>query len=164
MHPKHNWLIIMALSNFFFTSCSNQVTHRTDLINNPFPQAQKELREVVETIARDAETANIQGLQAIHLQNPKFTKFGPRKFKRQDVASTNKSEADHFGSIFNFKQEIRELKIDVFGNIGIATYYPYVSFEKNGKKINADGRQTLVFLKTEEGWKIIHEHGTVRKE
>ena len=94
----------------------------------------------------------------------KFTKFGPRKFDRQDVDSTNKSEAAHFGSIGNFKQEVKDLKIDVFGDIGIATYYPYVSFVKSGKEIKANGRQTLVFLNTEEGWKIVHEHGTIKKE
>ena len=36
------------------------------------------------------------------------------------------------------------------------------SFSKDGKENKIDGRQTLVFLKTIQGWKIIHEHGTIR--
>jgi ketosteroid isomerase-like protein len=60
--------------------------------------------------------------------------------------------------------EVKDLKIDVFGEIGIATYYPHVSFEKEGKQNAGSARQTLVFLKTSDGWKIVHEYGTMRQE
>ena len=108
-------------------------------------------------------TGNIDGLQAIHLDSYKFSKFGPRSFNRQDVASTNESEAAFFGSISNLTYEIKELKIDVFGDIGIVTYYPHVAFVQEGEEKQASGRQTLVFLKTDRGWKIVHEHGTIKK-
>ena len=161
---KINGLIYFLSAFFLLNSCSNQRLGPPDLINDPFTQSKSEIRQAIESIVKDAETAHIQGLQAIHLKSEKFTKFGPRQFNRQDVANTNKSEADHFSSISNFKQEVKDLKIDVFGDIGIATYYPHVSFLKEGKEIKADGRQTLVFLKTDDGWKIVHEHGTTRKE
>ena len=164
MNTINKWLISFILILFLFISCSNERPGPADLIHDPFIQSQSELREVIQSIVKDAETANINGLQAIHLKSEKFTKFGPRQFNRQDVANTNKSEADHFGSISKFKQEVRDLKIDVFGDIGIATYYPHVSFIKEGKEIKANGRQTLVFLYTENGWKIVHEHGTIRNE
>lgn len=57
---------------------------------------------------------------------------------------------------------VDDLKIDVFGDVGIATYYPHVSFTSDGEMVTVMGRQTLVFLETAEGWKIVHEHGTVR--
>ena len=131
-----------------------------DLVSEIYPEAQNELREVINSIYKDAETANLEGLKASHLLSDKFTKFGPRSFERQDVKSTNESELAHFGSISNFKNEIKDLKIDVFGDIGIATFYPHVSFEKDGEEKTGSARQTLVFLKTSDGWKIIHEHGT----
>ena len=134
-----------------------------DLINDSFTEAQAELQEVLKVIVNDAETANIEGLKSAHLVSDKFTKFGPRSYNRQDVSSTNKSEEIFFGSISSYKQEIKDLKIDVFGDIGIATYYPYVSFKQDGEAKSGSGRQTLVFLKTEYGWKIIHEHGTSKK-
>jgi hypothetical protein len=133
------------------------------LINDKFPEAQAEICEVIKSIVKDAETENIEGLKAAHLVSEKFTKFGPRSFDRQDVTSTNNSEEAFFGSITNYKQEIKDLKIDVFGDIGIATYYPYVSFVQDGEAKNGSGRQTLVFLNTENGWKIIHEHGTPKQ-
>ena len=109
-------------------------------------------------------TANIEGLQAAHLDSDKFTKFGPRSFERQDVASTNASEAAFFGTISDFDQEIQDLKIDVFGDVGIATYYPHVSFVQDGVEKTGSGRQTLVFLRTADGWKIVHEHGTPKMD
>jgi ketosteroid isomerase-like protein len=163
MHIIYNWWNRFLLASILLVSCSDEKHGRQDLINNPFTQAKSEIREVINSIAKDAEMANIQDLQAIHLNSEKFTKFGPRMFNRQDVTSTNQSEAAHFGSISEFEQEVKDLKIDVFGDIGIATYYPHVSFLKDGMKIKANGRQSLVFLKTENGWEIVHEHGTVKK-
>ncbi len=115
------------------------------------------------SIKADIESSNIGGLKALHLESEKFTKFGPRSFERQDVASTNASEAAFFSSITNAKYEARDLQIDVFGDVGIATYYPEVSFVKDGNDVEVSGRQTLVFLKTDSGWKLVHEHGTIRK-
>jgi len=131
-------------------------------VSDPSPAAQAELRETVMSIANDIMTANIEGLQAAHLPSASFTKFGPRKFERQDVAETNASEAAFFSSISQVDYRINDLKIDVFGDIGIVTYYPQVSFVKENEPRSVDGRQTLVFLKTDAGWKIVHEHGTVR--
>jgi len=144
-------------------SCTSETPPRQDLISNPFPEAQVELREVIDSIVKDATTANIDGLQAAHLVSDKFTKFGPRSFERQDVANTNASEAAFFGSISRFNQEVKDLKIDVFGDMGIATYYTEVSFVQDGEERKGSGRQTLVFLKTKDGWKIVHEHGTPRE-
>lgn len=126
-------------------------------------EAQIEIREAVYGIKADIESANIQGLQDIHLISEKFTKFGPRNFERQDVENTNKSEAAFFSSISEASYQINDLKIDVFGDVGIATYYPEVFFLRDGEQVQATGRQTLVFLQTDAGWKLIHEHGTGRQ-
>lgn len=134
-----------------------------DMVSEIYPKKQNELREVIMSIVKDTETANLEGLKAIHLVSDKFSKFGPRSFDRQDVESTDESESAFFGSISNFRQEVKDLKIDVFGDIGVVTYYPHVSFEQDGEEKKGSGRQTLVFLKTAEGWKIIHEHGTQRQ-
>lgn len=114
------------------------------------------------TIKQDIETANIAGLQDAHLDSERFSKFGPRRFERQDVEATNQSEAAFFSSISEASYEVKDLKIDVFGDVGIATYYPEASFVRSGERIKSSGRQTLVFLNTSAGWKLVHEHGTGR--
>jgi len=140
MNKRCGWLISALPVLVFIISCSCEKPFKGDQINDPFPEAQAELRESVETLAKDVMTANIKGLQEIHLKSDKFTKFGPRSFNRQDVKSTNESEAAFFGSVSNMNYEIEELKIDVFGDIGIATYYPHVSFVKDGEEKAVSGR------------------------
>jgi len=143
-------------------SCSTPHSEQ-ELVNDLFPNEQAELREVIDGIARDAMGANIEGLKAAHLHSEKFTKFGPRNFDRQDVAATDESEAAFFSSIKSLDYQVRDLKIDVFGRVAVATYYPHVSFVKDGEAKELTGRQTFVFLKTAEGWKLVHEHGTVKQ-
>jgi len=157
------WQTLLLPVLFLLVSCTSERPLQQDLINDPFPVAQAELCEVIKSIVKDAKMANMEGLQAVHLVSDKFTKFGPRNFDRQDVASTNESEATFFSSISNFKLEVKDLKIDVFGDIGIATYYPHVSFVHDGEEKKTSGRQTLVFLKTKNGWKIVHEYATPKK-
>ena len=144
-------------------SCTSARHRQQDLLHDPFPEAQAELREMVNSIASDAMTANIEGLKDMHLKSDKFTKFGPRSFDRQDVAATNESEATFFSSISGVEYEARDLKIDVFGDFGVVTYYPHVSFVRDGTRRVVNGRQTFVFLKTVNGWKLVHEHGTARQ-
>ena len=147
-----------------FVTCADRKQSNSDLINGTFPELQEELRIAVMAIIKDAETANIEGLQSAHLNSNKFTKFGPRNFDRQNLESTNKSEAAFFGAVSDYKQEIKDMKIDMFGDIGIVTYYPHVSFVRNGETKHGSGRQTFVFLRTGHGWKIVHEHGTARQQ
>lgn len=155
-------LIISATIVLALIGCAHTPSDEQASIDDQFPHAQAEIREAIDSIASDIMTANISGLQGIHLDSDKFTKFGPRQFERQDVAATNASEAAFFRSISNASYEVEDLKIDVFGDVGIATYYPRVSFERDGEAVRVTGRQTLVFLNTQDGWKIVHEHGTVR--
>jgi ketosteroid isomerase-like protein len=50
------------------------------------------------------------------------------------------------------------LKIDVFGNVGIATFILNYSFEANGETVHRKERSTLVFVKKGGAWRIVHEH------
>ena len=61
-------------------------------------------------------------------------------------------------SVEDYKYEARDVKIDVFGEVAVMTFFPHRSRRENGEMIRYSARQTLVFLKTAEGWKIVHEH------
>ena len=154
---------LLVCAAIHIAACAAGPQAPTNLVADPFADHQTEIREAILSIESDIESGNIEGLQSIHLDSEKFTKFGPRNFERQDVTSTNASEAAFFGSIDNPEYEIRDLKIDVFGDVGVATYYPEISFSKDGTDMVVSGRQTFVFLKTDAGWKLVHEHGTVRR-
>ena len=155
-------LIGAAVATAQMVGCASTAmkTPARDVAHDPFREAQLELRDTLETIINDVASANVAGLRSSHLESDKFTKFGPRRFDRQNVAQCNESEAAFFTSIQDFELEAKDLRIDVFGEVAILTYYPHVSFTIDGENRQGSGRQTLVFLKTADGWKIIHEHGT----
>lgn len=164
MARRYCSVVLACVAPLLFAGCAIGSHEGKDLVNDPFVDRQREIHEAVMSIKRDIEASNIEGLKAAHLESEKFTKFGPRSFERQDVSATNESEAAFFSSISNARYEVRDLKIDVFGDVGIATYYPEISFVRDGREVVVSGRQTLVFLKTDSGWKLVHEHGTVRTE
>ena len=85
MKKTNSLSIMITLLLLFLSSCSEKKSDQVDLINETFPEAQNELREVINSIVMDSETANLEGLKASHLLSDKFTKFGPRSFERQDV-------------------------------------------------------------------------------
>lgn len=160
MNIRYGLLTALLPASLALSTCTGSKPPPQDLVNDRFPEAQAELREVMSSIGKDLATANFAGIQAHHLDSDKFTKFGPRDFKRQDVTRTNESEAAFFRSISDFNQEITDLKIDVFGDIAVVTHYADRSFVQDGEERVGRGRQTLVFLRTGDGWKIVHEHGT----
>ena len=131
-----------------------------DLAYDHFPEAQAELREVFEGLLYDAKTANVEGLRAGHLNSDKFTKFGGQMFERMNIDQCNETEAAFFASIQDPELDMKDLKIDVFGEVAILTFYGHISFKKDGEVMQSSSRHTVVFLKTVDGWKIIHEHRT----
>ena len=157
---RKNLLTIFSIA-LVIISC-NQIDKPTNSIVASISDAEmeKELRKVVMKVWEDANNSNIPELKSAHLNSPKFTKFGPRNAERQDVAQTNKTETEHFLSIKETNLIIEDLKIDIFDNVGIATFYNNYSFIKNDNKVQGKGRVTLAFLRTDEGWKIIHEHSS----
>ena len=92
MNIKHNWLTSAFPVLLLLASCATAPRTSEDVIYDSHPESQVELRAVVESIAADIETANIEGLQALHLHSEKFSKFGPRSFERQDVTSVLSQE------------------------------------------------------------------------
>jgi len=134
-----------------------------NLVADPFPEAQAELREVMKAMTHDMETANAQGLRDVHLNSPKFTKFSGRTYERSNVEATVTSETTAITSVEDYKSDARDLKIDVFGDVAVVTYYPHRTVKKDGEVLRYSARQTLVFVKTSDGWKIAHEHQSRRE-
>ena len=123
-------------------------------------ETEKEIRGVVMKIWEDAVKGDIISLKAAHLNSPKFSKFGPRIASRQDVESTNRTETEHFLSITDVDLKVEDLKVDIFGDVAITTFYNNYSYIKNNIRAKGKGRVTLAFIRTEEGWKFIHEHSS----
>jgi ketosteroid isomerase-like protein len=144
------------LSVLLLASC---VTTR-DLAHDPFPKIQAELRGVFNAMIEDVIAGDVQGLRAGHLNSDKFTKFDGGTFERMNVDECNEGEAAGLTSVQDLELEYKDLKIDVFGNTAIMTCYLYLSGKVGGEPMSDVARNTLVFLDTADGWKIVHEHVT----
>ncbi len=148
-----------TLSLLLLASCA--ATH--DIAHYPFPEAQAELREVLKTIIHNAQTANAVGLREGHLRTDKFTKFGGRLYERLDFEQTVAGETANITTGKDYTYEVKDLKIDVYDVVAIMTYFGHVTRMVDGEPVRYSFRQTLAFLNTSDGWKIIHEHQS-RKE
>lgn len=121
-------------------------------------QEQEELKRILHQIFEDAKNKNIKALRASHLVTPKFSKFGPRVPHRQDAETTNQEEAAFVSSFDKLDAEIIDPKVDIFGNVAIVTYY-LKSVLTYGTEVKSGSRRgTLVFVRTKDGWRIVHEH------
>jgi ketosteroid isomerase-like protein len=68
------------------------------------------------------------------------------------------------GAANGLKMRADALKIDVFDDVGIATFILDYSFESGGQTIRRKERSTLVFVNDGGAWKIAHEHLSPIKE
>ena len=128
-------VLLTIFSIFLLATCCdrNQTESNDSAINES--ELEKELHGAVIKVWEDANNGNITELKSAHLNSPKFSKFGPRIAERQNVESTNKSETEHFLSISDARLVIKNLKIDIFENVGIATFYNNYSFIKNENSV-----------------------------
>jgi ketosteroid isomerase-like protein len=124
--------------------------------NDGAAQAQIE-RRVLEIFAA-AENKDFARLESYHLYGPKFTRFSGSSPERLDAAATRHLEHNAMAAIKDLRMRAESLKIDVFGNVGIATFILDYSFDAGGRKFHKRDRSTLVFFNAGEDWRIVHEH------
>ena len=105
-----------------------------------------------------AAARDFDRLDSYHFYGPKFTKFSGSSPERLDADAGRKGEHDGLGAISGLKMQADALKIDVFGNVGIATFILDYSFDSGGETKHAKERTTMVFVKENGAWKITHEH------
>jgi len=140
---------------FLTTGCAspNRVTPQTAATRD---QAQIEQR--LGEVFAAAENQNFDQLDSYHLYGRKFTKFTGSSAGRLDATAGRKGEHDGLAAAKGLKMQADALKIDLFGNVGIATFILDYSFDSGGQTIHRRDRSTLVFVKEGGAWKIAHEH------
>jgi ketosteroid isomerase-like protein len=117
-------------------------------------QIQDRLREIFDAAAKP----DLPRLDSYHFYGPKFTKFPAAPAGRQDAAIARKGEHDGLGAIRALTMQAADLKIDIFGHVGIATFILDSRFTAGTDSIERKERATLVFIKDHGAWKITHEH------
>ena len=166
MKTKLTLALIMILG-ILNTGCKQKVEIeevKIDLINDEFTESKLEIEKIMDTIWQCIAEKNIEKLISYHAYGPKFTEFqdGERRTGSKENEAFERSFFPSFTGIH--KWDMQDLKIDVFGDVALATFHTDFQpiIESDTLKITA--QMGLLFVNTEDGWKITHEHSSPLSE
>jgi ketosteroid isomerase-like protein len=131
------------------------IPHRGAPSRNDRAEVKQRLGEIFDA----AEKKQFTRLESFHLYGPQFSKFAAEEFGRQDARAARRGEHDGLSAINELSMRADDLKIDLFGDVAIATFIMNYSFKTGANtKISKRARSTMVFVKQHGAWKIAHEH------
>ncbi len=129
---------------------------------------EKERKDITATIFAFFEAGKNKDLTALadfHAPREVFTKFDENPpYTRQNSQEAFVYEQAAFANISDYAYQIDDLRIDVLGGSAVATFYlaykgMFVNdYSFEGSPVSSRARVTMVFQKTDRGWKIAHEH------
>lgn len=158
--------IIMIFGILFYFQVSNWYEYRKteieelkiDLINDEFPEAKAEIMTLLEELKQTFEDRNIEKLIAGQGYGPKFTEFrnGDRRNDGKENEAYNRELFSNITEVVKFDYD--NLKVSVFDKVANVTFHSDIHFKFGEEDIIAKNQTTLLYVKTENGWKCVHEH------
>ena len=155
---KTRLTLALIMISGLLINASGQKKQKVDLINDEFPEAQQEVMETFGAIAQSIKDGDIDKLISFHAYGPKFTEF-------KDGAPRNGGEANEayernlFGSVTEVvKFDAKDLKIAVYGDVANLTFHSDFQLKFGEDLVVVNDQITLLFVKTPDGWKMVHEH------
>ena len=131
---------------------------KVDLINNEFPEAQEEVMETMAAITKSIFDGDMDKLISFHAYGPKFTEFkngAPRNGGEENEIY----ERGVFGSVTEvLKMDAHDVKVAVYGPVANVTFHSDFELLFADGPVTVRDQITLMFVDTEDGWKIVHEH------
>ena len=130
---------------------------KVDFVSEQFPDAQKEVKSVLDSLFVSIQNRNIDELLSYHLYSDKFTEFRDG-LPRTGSIENEKYERQLIENISAFDYELGHLKIDIFDRVAIVTFN--ADFRPTiGENVVQLWRQgTIIFVKNNGVWRITHEH------
>jgi len=152
-------IFLVGILNF---GCKQKLQEpNIDIVNEEFAEEQTKIEEVVYGIFTSIQDKDPEKLKSYHLYGPKFTAFASG-MPRQGSKENEESEKKTINSIISLDYNLKDLKIAVYGEVAIVTYHGdfEFTFEEGSQQMHT--QTTLIFVETEAGWKIAHEHSSPR--
>ena len=153
MNTRFTHLLIMTFG-LLLTSCTSQV----DIIKDEFPEAKQEVMETFGAIAQSIKDGDLDKLISFHAYGPKFTEFKNGEPRNGDAANES-HERNVFGSVTEVvKFDAQDLQIAVYGDVANLTFHSDFHLKFGKDLIIVNDQITLLFVRTNDGWKMVHEH------
>ncbi len=161
MKTKLTVVLIMILA-IVITGCDTDdvkvETTPIDLVNTEFPEAKQEVMETFGAIAQSIIDGDMDKLISFHAYSPKFTEFKNGQ-PRNDAAANEAYERSVFGSVTEVvKFEANDLQIAVYGEVANLTFHSDFHLKFGDDLVIVNDQITLLFVRTSDGWKMVHEH------
>lgn len=128
-----------------------------DLARDTFPDAQAQVRRRLDEIWDSANKKDLDRLGSYHLYGPKFTEFKDGA-PRGDAASGEQGERAFFTIASDVRVDMKDLAVNVFGDVAIATFNGDYRATLDGNPIAMQAGTTMVLVRAGGDWKIVHEH------
>jgi ketosteroid isomerase-like protein len=129
-----------------------------DLINDEFPEAQQEVMQTFGAIAQSIMDGDMDKLISFHAYGPKFTEFKNGEPRNGDEAN-EEYERKVFGSVSEvLKFEAKDLQIAVYGDVANLTFHSDFELMFGEDLVVVNDQISLLFVKTNDGWKMVAEH------
>jgi ketosteroid isomerase-like protein len=149
-HPPNNTRGLCCFILLFLAGCAS-VNRRAD-------SETTKIRQTITSIFDSAQAKDFSRLDAYHLYDSRFTKFGTDGGPRLDAASGRKEEHDGLSAISDLRMKADDLKIDLFGSTAVASFILRSTFRAANIDYERSARGTLIFHRIGSSWKIVHEH------
>lgn len=125
----------------------------------------KRIAATVYAVFEAGKNKELSLLEELHSNSGKFTKFDDfPPYTRQELQQAIIYEQAAFANISDFQYNIDQLRIDMLGEVAIATFYldykgVFVNdYSFEGRPVSNRSRVTMVLAKEAGRWKIVHEH------
>jgi ketosteroid isomerase-like protein len=150
-----------AKSGTQYASRNNINGNGGGIIGPEYAQAQQQVMETFGEIAQSIIDGDMDKLISFHAYGPKFTEFKDGSI-RNDGAANEAYERNLFGVLVQnvVKFEANAPKIAVYGgNVANLTFHSDFELDfGDGIPFPVKNQITLLFVRTNDGWKMVHEH------
>lgn len=131
----------------------------SSVTSQTFPQAQQEVLETWQAIVQSVKDGDLDKLISFHAYGPKFTEFKNGEL-RNGGEENEAYERGVFGSVTEVvKLDALDMQIAVFyGNVANMTFHSDFHLKFGNDLVIVNEQTSLLFVKTNGQWKIVHEH------
>ncbi len=155
---------LLMISGILLTGCCQKqekvevaAVDKMDFVSEQFPNAQKEVKAVLDSLFVSIQKRDVDELLSYHLYSDKFTEFRDG-LPRTGATENEVYERQLIENISAFDYELGSLKIDVFDKVAIVTFNADFRPTIGDNVVQLWRQATIVFVKNNGVWRITHEH------
>ncbi|MBI2183595.1 MAG: nuclear transport factor 2 family protein [Thaumarchaeota archaeon] len=130
-----------------------------------FSNDAEQIRRLITALFEAAKQRDFVLIAGLHSDEEGFSKFDDSPpYRKQNYGEAMMHEEAAFAGISDYHYKIEDLKINVFGEAALATFYlkyggvAVDSYSFRGQSVEVESRVSMVLRRKPRGWLIFHEH------